>query len=64
MAAAQVDRLHKAVVAAFSDPEVKAAMAKQDNFISPLAPDASAKFLKSEQERYARLVAKANIKLD
>lgn len=64
MAAAQVERLHKAVVAAFSDPEVKTAMAKQDNFISPLAPDASARFLKSEQERYARLVAKANIKLD
>ncbi|WP_374639615.1 Bug family tripartite tricarboxylate transporter substrate binding protein [Hydrogenophaga sp.] len=64
MPAAQVDRLHKAVVAAFSDPEVKTAMAKQDNFINPLAPDASAKFLKSEQERYARLVAKANIKLD
>lgn len=62
--AAQVDRLHKAVVAAFNDPEVKAAMAKQDNFISPTTPDAAAKFLKTEQDRYARLVTKANIKLD
>lgn len=61
---AQVDRLHKAVVAAFEDAEVKAAMAKQDNFISPMAPEASARFLRSEQERYARLVAKAQIKLD
>ncbi len=61
---AQVDRLHKAVVAAFEDAEVKAAMARQDNFISPMAPDASARFLRSEQERYARLVAKAQIKLD
>lgn len=62
--AAQVDRLHKAVVAAFNDPEVKAAMAKQDNFINPTTPDAAAKFLKSEQDRYARLVTKAGIKLD
>lgn len=62
--AAQVDRLHKAVVAAFNDPEVKAAMAKQDNVINPTTPDAAAKFLKSEQDRYARLVAKAGIKLD
>lgn len=62
--AAQVDRLHKAVVAAFNDPEVKAAMAKQDNVINPTTPDAAASFLKSEQERYARLVAKAGIKLD
>jgi tripartite-type tricarboxylate transporter receptor subunit TctC len=61
---AQVERLHKAVVAAFEDAEVKAAMAKQDNFISPMAPEASARFLRSEQERYARLVAKAQIKLD
>ncbi len=64
MPAAHVDRLHKAVVSAFNDPEVKAAMAKQENFINPTTPDAAAKFLKSEQDRYARLVAKANIKLD
>jgi tripartite-type tricarboxylate transporter receptor subunit TctC len=62
--AAQVDRLHKAVVAAFNDPEVRAAMAKQENVINPTTPDAAAKFLKTEQDRYAGLVAKANIKLD
>lgn len=62
--AAQVERLHKGVVAAFNDPEVKAAMAKQDNFINPSTPEAAAKFLKTEQDRYARLVAKAGIKLD
>ena len=61
---AQVDRLHKAIVAAFNDPEVKVAMAKQDNFINPTTPDAAAKFLKAEQDRYARIVGKANIKLD
>lgn len=64
MPAAHLDRSHKALVAAFNDLEVKAAMAKQENFINPTTPDAAAKFLKSEQDRYARLVAKANIKLD
>jgi tripartite-type tricarboxylate transporter receptor subunit TctC len=62
--AAQVDRLNKAVIAAFNDPEVKTAMAKQDNVINPTTPDAAARFLKSEQDRYARLVTKAGIKLD
>lgn len=62
--ASQVKRLHDAVVTAFNDADVKAAMAKQDNFISPTTPDAAAKFLKAEQDRYARLVAKANIKID
>ncbi len=62
--AAQVERLHKAVTAAFNDPDVKIAMTKQDNFINPTTPDAAARFLKTEQERYARIVAKANIKLD
>lgn len=62
--APQAKRLHDAVVAAFNDPEVKAAMARQENFINPSTPDAAAKFLKSEQDRYARLVAKANIKID
>jgi tripartite-type tricarboxylate transporter receptor subunit TctC len=62
--AAQVKRLHDAVVAAFNDPDVKAAMAKQNNFIDPSSPDAAVAFLKTEQARYARLVAKANIKVD
>lgn len=61
---AQVERLHKAVVTAFSDPDVKAAMAKQSTEINPTSPDTAAKFLKTEQERYARLVSKANITLD
>lgn len=61
---AQVERLHTAVVAAFNDPEVKAAMAKQDNVIDPMTPEASARFLKAEQDRYARLVGKAGVKPD
>ncbi len=62
--AAQVKRLHDAVVAAFNDPDVKAAMIKQDNFISPTTPEAATQFLKTEQDRYARLVKKAGITLE
>ena len=57
-------RIRDALVTAFNDPDVKAAMAKQDNVIDAMTPEATAQFLKTEQERYARLVKKADIKLD
>lgn len=60
----QVKRIHDALIAAFNDPTVKATMAKQDNFINPMSPQASAQYLKSEQDRFAKLVAKADVKLD
>lgn len=62
--AAQVKRLHAAVVTAFNDPAVREAMSRQDNFITPMTPEGSVKFLKAEQDRYAKLVAKAQIRLD
>ena len=62
--AAQVKRLHDAVVAAFASADVKAAMAKQENVIAPTSPEAAAQFLASEQDRYAKLVKKANIVLE
>lgn len=62
--AAQVKRLHDAVVTAFNDAEVKAAMAKQDNVINPMTPEVATQFFKVEQDRYARLVKKAGISLD
>jgi tripartite-type tricarboxylate transporter receptor subunit TctC len=61
---AEVKRLHAAVVAAFATPEVRQAMAKQENMIAPMSPEDSARFFRTEQERYARLVKKANITLD
>ena len=64
MPAAEVRRLHDAVVAAFAMPEAKEAMAKQENIINPTTPEAAALFFRSEQERYARLVKKAHITLD
>jgi len=64
MPAAEVKRLHDAVVAAFAMPETKEAMAKQENVINPTTPDAAAAFFRSEQDRYARIVKQANITLD
>ena len=61
---AEVKRLHTAVVAAFAMPETKEAMAKQENIISPMTPEASLQFFKTEQERYARLVKKANVTIE
>lgn len=61
---AEVKRLHAALVAAFNMPETKDAMLKQDNIINPMSPEASAQFFKTEQERYAQLVKKANISVE
>lgn len=60
----QVKRIHEAVVAAFNEPEVKAALTKKDDFIQPMSPEASARYLKSEQERYGKLVAKIGVQVD
>ncbi|HSV82670.1 MAG TPA: tripartite tricarboxylate transporter substrate binding protein [Ramlibacter sp.] len=62
--AAEVRRLHTAVANAWNAPEVKEAMARQENIIHPGTPEAAAAFIKSEQARYARIVQKAAIKLD
>ncbi|MGJ7510269.1 Bug family tripartite tricarboxylate transporter substrate binding protein [Variovorax sp. GT1P44] len=64
MPPAEVKRLNAAIVAAFNTPETKDAMAKQENIINPMTPEASAQYFKSEQERYAKLVKKANIVAD
>ena len=64
LSAAEVKRLHDAVVAAFAMPETKEAMAKQENVINPMTPEASAQFIRTELERYARLVKQANITLE
>lgn len=62
--AAEVKRIHEAVVAAFTSPEVKEAMAKQGNEINPSTPEAAAKFFRTEMDRYAKLAKKANVQLD
>ena len=62
--AAQVKRIRDAFVTAFASAEVKAAMVRQENVIAPTTPEAALQFFKTEQERYAKLVKKADIKLD
>ena len=61
---AEVKRLHDGIVAAFSDPQVREALARRDEFLTLSSPQESAAFLQSEQERYARLVRRANVALD
>lgn len=60
----KVKKLHDAFVTAFNTPDVKAAMARQDNVIAPTTPEAALAFLKSEEERYAKLAKKADIKVE
>lgn len=62
--AAEVKRLNVAIATAWASPEVKDAMAKQENIIHPSTPEAATQFFKTEQARYAKIVQKADLKLD
>ncbi|KQP18289.1 tripartite tricarboxylate transporter substrate binding protein [Pseudorhodoferax sp. Leaf267] len=62
--AADVQRVHEALVKAYASPEVMDAMTRQGNTIRPTSPDEAAKFFRSEAARYAALVKKANVTLD
>ena len=59
MAAADVKRVHDAVAAAFADPAVKEAMAKQGNTINVSTPEYAQAFFRTEMAKYAKLVKKA-----
>ena len=63
MAAADVKRVHDAVIAAFADPEVKEAMAKQGNTINVSTSEHAQAYFRSEKDKYAKLVKKAGIEL-
>ena len=54
-------RVHDAVVAAFADPAVKEAMAKQGNTINISTPEQAQAAFRSELAKYAALVKKAGI---
>ena len=60
--AAEVKRIHAAFSTALATPEVKEAMAAQGNIIAPTTPEAAAQTMKSEQERYAKIIAKIGLK--
>ena len=59
--AADVQRVHAAVVAAFNDPAVREVMAKQGNVINVGPADKAMPFFRSEMAKYAQLVKKAGI---
>jgi len=61
--AAEVQRVHAAVVAAFADPAVKEAMAKMGNVINVAPADKAMPFFRSEMAKYAQLVKKAGVEL-
>jgi len=61
MSAASVKRVHDAVVAAFSDPAVKEAMAKQGNSINISTPEQAQAGFRTEMQKYAALVKKAGV---
>jgi tripartite-type tricarboxylate transporter receptor subunit TctC len=61
LAAAEVQRIHAAVVAAFNDPAVKDTMARQGNVINIQSADKAMPFFRSEMARFAQLVKKAGV---
>jgi tripartite-type tricarboxylate transporter receptor subunit TctC len=61
---ADVKRIHDAFVQALASPDVQDAMAKQGNVINPTTPDVATTFFRTEQERYAQIVRKANVHVD
>ncbi|NML16773.1 Bug family tripartite tricarboxylate transporter substrate binding protein [Azohydromonas caseinilytica] len=60
----QVKRIYNAFITAANTPEVKQAMDKQVTILNPMTPEASAQYFRNEQERYARIVKKANITME
>jgi tripartite-type tricarboxylate transporter receptor subunit TctC len=61
MNAATVKKVHDAVVAAFSDPAVKEAMAKQGNTIRIASTEETQAAFRSELAKYAALVKKVGL---
>jgi tripartite-type tricarboxylate transporter receptor subunit TctC len=59
--AAEVARIHAAVTAAFADPAVSEAMARQGNVIGVQPAAQAMGFFRSEMARYATLVRKAGV---
>lgn len=61
LSAANVKKAHDAVVAAFNDPAVKEAMAKQGNSINVSTPEQAQAAFRSELAKYAALVKKVGL---
>ncbi|MBC5784074.1 tripartite tricarboxylate transporter substrate binding protein [Ramlibacter sp. USB13] len=61
LSAANVKKAHDAVVAAFNDPAVKEAMAKQGNTINVSTTEQANAMFRSELQRFATLVKKVGL---
>ncbi|MBK6006124.1 tripartite tricarboxylate transporter substrate binding protein [Ramlibacter ginsenosidimutans] len=61
LSAANVKKAHDAVVAAFNDPAVKEAMARQGNTINISTPEQAQVAFRSEMAKYAALVKKVGL---
>lgn len=59
-----VQRLHGALAATFANPEVREMMDRQGNVIRLGTPEHAAAFFRSELDKYAAIVRKANVRLD
>jgi len=59
--AAQVKKIHEAVVTAFNDPTVKDAMAKQGNTIAISTPEQAQAMFRKEMAKYAALAKKVGL---
>ena len=59
--AADVKRVHEAIVAAFNDPALKETMARQGNTIDISTPEQAAVAFRRELAKYAQLVKKAGL---
>lgn len=59
-----VQRLHAALAATFANPEVKEMMDRQGNVIRLGTPEQAGPFFRSELDKYAAIVRKANVRLD
>jgi tripartite-type tricarboxylate transporter receptor subunit TctC len=61
---AVIDTLYKALVKTMAAPEMKANMAKQAVDPNATPPEAFAKFIRSENARWAKVIKAAGIKAD
>lgn len=60
--AAEVKRIHAGFTTALGTQEVKDAMAAQGNIINPTTPEAAARYMRAEQDRYAKIVNRIGLK--
>jgi tripartite-type tricarboxylate transporter receptor subunit TctC len=63
LAAAEVQKVHAALMAAFNDPAVRETMARQGNVINVAPAEKAAPFFRDEVAKYAALVKKAGVEL-